>query len=183
MRPIFQLRCDDPAPAQPAPNAGYELPATEAAVFELLGWLHTDPVPMDDLSRIIGREPGLAASVLRAATDGAAPWVDSLASALVLLGGAGLQRLALSTPLLNQRERRHQRMCQLVTRSRRAAYLSLCLANECDWPEPELAYLSGLLLELERAGGIERVGLPGGDLGGANAKIRAMTAELNGKVL
>jgi len=150
MRPISQVRRDDPALAKlPVPAVGFELPATETAVFELLGWLHTNPVPMSDLGRVIGREPGLVAGVLRLATDGEAPWAESLSSAVVLLGFAGLQQLALSTPLLNVRERRHARMMQLVRRSRRAAHLSVCLANECDWPEPELAYLAGLLLEFK----------------------------------
>jgi hypothetical protein len=147
---MVQGRYDELAAARtPLRAAGYEVPATEAAVFELLGWLHTDPMPTGELGRVIRREPGLTASVLRAADDGVAPWTESLGHAVGLLGFDGLQQLALSVPLLDARERRHARMCQLVLRSRRAAHVLTCLANECDWPEPELAYIAGLLLEFQ----------------------------------
>ena len=129
---------------------GWQVPATETAVYELMGWLHQEPLPLDDLSRVIRLEPGLAACVLRAAGEEQLAWVQSLSAAVVVLGFAGLQHLALQVPLLGERERRHARLRHLVTRSRRAAHLSECLAQECGWPEPDSAYLAGLLLDLGR---------------------------------
>ncbi len=150
MQPTSHPYGGDTSPApSPVASTGLEVPATETTVYELLGWLHTDPFPHHDLGRIIRLEPGLTAAVLRVAAEGHSGWSESLSSAIVLLGFAGLQQLALSVPLLNPRERRHQRMLQTVARSRRAAHLSECLALECRWPQPEWAYIAGLLLDFK----------------------------------
>jgi hypothetical protein len=151
VRPMCRASCDDLIPRPwSSDTSGFEVPATDTAVYELMGWLHTEPLPLGDLSRIIRLEPGLAASVLRAAAEEQLARVSSLSAAIVVLGFAGLQRLALKVPLLNERERRHRRMLQLVMRSRRAAHISETLAYECGWPQAESAYIAGLLLDLGR---------------------------------
>lgn len=148
MRPLCQPPDGEIGPARkPAPETGLPVPATTMAVYELLGWLDSPPFPNPNLGRILRLEPGLAATALRTAAEGRSGWCESLSSSVALLGRAGLQKLALTVPLLDPAERRHQRMLDVVARSRRTAHLAECLALECNGTEPEWAYVAGLLVE------------------------------------
>lgn len=125
-------------------------PATDVSVYELMGWLHVQPLTLDELTRIIRQEPALAAGLLRAAAEESDSEAESLAAAIVLLGISGLETLALSVPLLRAQHRPHHRILEQLSRSRCIAHIAECLAWDCGYPGTEVAYLAGLLLDLGR---------------------------------
>ncbi len=126
------------------------LPTLPAYVFELNTLLSTTPVDMRRVGEVIRTDPSLTAQVIRLSNSvllGLRERVSSVEHALVLLGTERLRTLVLTCSLLEYAGQK------LTTRDVQAfwqhcfltATLSERLARGSSYPQPEQAYLSGLL--------------------------------------
>jgi HD-like signal output (HDOD) protein len=126
------------------------LPTLPAYVFELNTLLSTTPVDMRRVVEVIRTDPSLAAQVIRLSNSallGLREQVSSIEHAVVLLGTERLRTLVLTCSLLeyvgqklNSKDvQTFWQHCFLT------ATLSERLARGTGYPQPEQAYLAGLL--------------------------------------
>ncbi|MCJ7830238.1 MAG: HDOD domain-containing protein, partial [Desulfobacterales bacterium] len=129
-----------------------ELPTLPVVATKLLEITLNDDASAMDLSKVVETDPALTVKVLRIVNSAAYGFLREIASvhqAVALLGFSTIRTLALGVTLFEQmvgadRASRYDRIffwqhCLSV------AGLSMALAKETQYPDPEEAYVSGLL--------------------------------------
>jgi putative nucleotidyltransferase with HDIG domain len=131
------------------------LPTLPGYVFELDARLKADPADLKSVAWLIGTDPCLSAQVLRIchAMPFAKP-VLHIDGAVALAGAARLRAMALTSPLLHIPEtagstKQTQRLLNAFWQhSPWTALLSERLAEWIGYPDPEKAYVAGLLHDI-----------------------------------
>lgn len=130
-----------------------EIPPFPDVATRVLAMARNEETGVADLARAVSRDPGLTASVLRAANSaalGGTREVQNLPDAILRLGVRYVRDVVVVTCLPSGRSKAHPRMRTLWTHSVSAALamraLGLCLHDD----DPEVAFLAGLFQDLGR---------------------------------
>jgi len=129
------------------------LPTLPAYVFELNNLLSSSPVDLKRIGEVIRTDPSLTAQVLRQCNSpllGIRGHVSSIEHAVVLLGTERLRTLVLTCSLLECVGHRISAadVASFWQHSFLTASLAERLARGTAYPQPEQAYLSGLLHDI-----------------------------------
>lgn len=129
-----------------------EIPPFPDVATRVLAMARDEDTGVADLARAVSRDPGLTASVLRAANSaalGGAREVQSLPDAILRLGVRYVRDVVVVT-CLPSGNKSHPRMRDLWTHSVSAALamraLGMCLHDD----DPEIAFLAGLFEDIGR---------------------------------
>ena len=145
---VTQQQVAEARPEAPHASIAEGLPALPAYIFELNALLNASPVDLKLVAQLIRTDPSLAAQVLRMchSMPYAAP-VTRIEEAVVLVGVERLQALALTCLLIGSQPA-VQAMQSFWQHSLFTAVLSERLAEWMGYPDPEKAYLAGLLHDI-----------------------------------
>lgn len=129
-----------------------KLPSFPQATLKLLEMLGDESVSMKDVARVIESDPGIAARVLEivnAAGYGLQRKIATLPEALVFLGVDEIRKLSVGMTVFQglfatTRSRRFDRI-HFWRHSLSVAVLAMELAKKIQYPQPEKAYVAGLL--------------------------------------
>jgi len=129
------------------------LPTLPAYVFELNTLLSADPVNLKQAAEVIRTDPSLTAQMLRICNSaflGLREKVKSIDHAVILLGAERLRTLVLTCSLLEYvgHNAASEDIQSFWQHSFLTATLSERLARGVGYPQPEQAYLAGLLHDL-----------------------------------
>ncbi|MFN2356496.1 MAG: HDOD domain-containing protein [Desulfotignum sp.] len=132
-----------------------EIPVVSNAMVKLLHMCSDEDVSIADLSRLVETDPGISTRVLKianAAFYGIRHGITSISEAVIHLGLDEVKKIALGVTVFEKMiktgKKQHfdriffWRHCLCV------AVLSRALARECLYPNPEQAYVCGLLHDL-----------------------------------
>ena len=130
-----------------------EIPPFPDVATRVLAMARDEDTGVADLARAVSRDPGLTASVLRAANSaalGGSREVQSLPDAILRLGVRYVRDVVVVTCLPSGKGDSHPRMRDLWTHSVSAALamraLGMCLHDD----DPEIAFLAGLFQDIGR---------------------------------
>jgi HD-like signal output (HDOD) protein/signal transduction histidine kinase len=130
-----------------------QLPSLSAIALRLVQMASDEEVAAPELARVIAQDPGLAARLLRMANSPAfrrgSQEITSLDRAVVLLGLREVRIMALSISLRDTLPTKGKGLDYRIfwRASLYRALLSRAIANRLALPQPEEAFVAGLLLE------------------------------------
>ncbi|MEZ5558084.1 MAG: HDOD domain-containing protein [Pseudomonadales bacterium] len=175
------------------------IPIFTQTVHEVSGVASRIETSAHDLARAIGRDASLAARLLKVANSPLFNLqgrnIDTISSAVVLLGFDAVRELAVSLSLIEQvlQGRRHERVTQSLARAFHAAAQARSFAARRRDPGPEEVFVAGLLLHVgemafwslaeKEAAAIDRMTRSGASLAEAEQRVlgfrlEALTARL-----
>ncbi|MCF6246089.1 MAG: HDOD domain-containing protein [Desulfobacula sp.] len=129
-----------------------KLPSFPQVAAKLLEAFREDTASLEDLSKIVGTDPGLSVRILEivnSAMYGLGRKITALSEAMVFLGLSEIKKLAIEMTVFDKlfKSGRSTAFDRLLfwRHSLSVAVLSSQIAKEVGYPEPEEAYISGLL--------------------------------------
>lgn len=132
-----------------------KLPSLPVVAIKLLKLTRDDTSAAGDLVRLIETDPAITAKILRivnSAAYGLPRKIASVKHAIVLLGFAAIRSLAMDVvlydQLINQRGRHAFNRVHFWQHCLTVATLCRSLAKKLDYPDPEEAYIAGLLHDI-----------------------------------
>ncbi len=147
-----------PLPGQPdSPNfltfknAAKDLPAFPAVAGEVMKLVDDDDSSASDLQRVIGRDPALAARVLKIANSafyGASTEISTLSHAITRLGWKPLQSIVIAASSRSIFSNKSFKDMLLWEHALGVANVSRALAGKCRYRDVESAFVAGLLHDI-----------------------------------